>query len=55
MRKKPNFRIVENVVETAPPRLSERLALTIVAVVAVLGAVLIKAFLLGEFAWHAGW
>ena len=33
----------------------ERLALTTIAIVAVLGAVLIKAILLGEFTWHIGW
>ena len=49
MRKKENFRVVENVVVTAAPRLSERLALTTIAVLAVVGAVLIKAITLGEF------
>lgn len=32
-----------------------RLAVTTIAVAAVLAAVVIKAKLLGEFAWHVGW
>ncbi len=55
MRKKENFRVVENVVETAAPRHSERLVLTTIAIVAVVAAALIKAILLGEFAWHVDW
>lgn len=55
MRENTNFRMVENAVEIVPTRLSERLVLTTIAVVAVLGATLIKAILLGEFTWHVGW
>ena len=54
MRKKENFRVVENVVVTAAPQLSARLALTTIAILAVVGAVLIKAILLGEFNWLGG-
>lgn len=54
MRKKENFRVIENVVVTAVPLLLERLALTTIAVLAVVGSVLIKAIMLGEFTWLGG-